>query len=159
MYTKLKLAFPLLMFLSLVGCGFSESIKDAEVILDKFFNQRIKEGSTGPEEYYSKYFFEATTQEEWRDIQALVNKANGQVKSYEQQSWRVHSRVISTELAGTFATFVYKVQYEKCEGFETIVLFKNDDNPDYKIFNHNYNSENIQKLINKGIKQAAQSEL
>ncbi len=154
---RLKLILGTLIIFFSFGCNFSENLDEANSFIDSFFEQRIKEDSIAPLGFYADSFAE-NDPAEWERIKTLVEKANGDVISFEKINWQLNNKASTSELSGTFVNYSFKVVYENGEGIERITLLKNSDNPTFKIIGHNYNSEMIQNLVNQGIENAINSD-
>lgn len=145
----------LICFLSLFACGVVKGKGEAEKVAESLFNERIQKGWYGSEKYYSDLFWKNTTKEKWHNIQKIVTKAMGELKSFSLSTWNVQSKVHTNEISGTMVRLVYEAVYEKGKGTETLVLHKPVMGEKFAILAHNVNSELIHQLIYKGIEQAA----
>lgn len=143
---------------SLFSCSMVEGKGEAEKVAESLFNERMQNGWNGTKKYYSSLFWKSTTEENWTNIQNLVSKAMGKPKSYSLNTWNIQSKVNTNEVSGTFVTLVYDIEYEKGKGTETLLIHKPLTEDIYSILGHNFNSELIQQLINKGIEQAASAD-
>lgn len=153
-YTILYLPV-LLLFIT--SCGFTESKEEAKIVMDNFFEQRIENGTTGDEKYYSDIFLDSTSSKEWDRIKSIVNSANGKILSYEQSNWQIQNKANASELSGTYVYFSFNTAYENGEGTELITLFKNDENPTFKIIGHNFKSTMIVDFVNNSIDNSIDS--
>ena len=136
------------------GCGFSESLNESDVVMDNFFKDRIENKHSGSERFYAESFLEKVDKKEWARIKTLVEKANGTLLSYEKTSWNINKRSnTNPDESGTFIAYTYKTTYDNGAGTETITVLKNQNNPNFRIISHNFNSEMIQDVINQGIDQ------
>jgi hypothetical protein len=142
-------------FLSLFACGFAKGKGEAEKVAQSLFNERIRNGWSGSNEFYSDLFWKSTNEKKWSNIQNLVTKAMGELKSYSLTTWKVQSKVHTSEISGTIVVLVYETIYEKGKATETLTVHKPMMGEKYSILGHNINSELIQQLIDKGIEQAA----
>ncbi len=147
-----------LVLVLMTGCGMSEDIKEAESVMNRIFRERIRTNDQGPVRYYSHYFLEATGEKEWDNMKRLVTKAHGALLSYEQQTWELKTQAHTSELSGTFVAYTYLTTFENGQAKETITLFKNSDNPEFRILGHRINSENIQQLLNNNIEKIIQDD-
>ncbi|AZZ90185.1 hypothetical protein EUZ85_05440 [Hahella sp. KA22] len=145
----------ILLLLSLTSCGFVEGVDDAKAAAATFFDDRIKEGGPGADRFYSSHFIDSVDPEEWESIRRLVQKANGDLRSYSLDTWRAQDKVQTNGLSGMYVTLTYKTTYTNGEGEETLILFRNDDSPQYKVMYHHFNSESINRLVKQGIDEAA----
>ena len=141
--------------LSIFSCGFVKGKGEAEKVAESLFDARIQDGWNGTDKYYSDIFWKNTTEKKWHNIQSLVTKAMGELKSYSLTNWNVQSKVHTKEVSGTFVRLIYATVYENGEGIETLVVYKPVKGKKYAVLGHNINSELIQQLIEKGIEQAA----
>lgn len=142
-------------FLTLFSCSMVTGKGEAEDTAASFFKERIQNGWTETDHYYSKIFWDSTGIQKWSNIRNLVLKAMGPLKSFSLQTWNVQSKVHTNELSGTIVRLVYETEYEKGKGIETLVLHKPLTGKNFSIVGHNINSEQIQKLIDEGIQKAA----
>ena len=127
----------------------------AEKVAESLFNQRIQNGWSGTNKYYSELFWENTSERKWASVQNLVSKSMGELKSYSLTSWNVQSTVNTNKISGTIVRLVYETEYENGKGTETLVIHKPLTGKEFSIIGHNINSELIQQLIEKGIEHAA----
>lgn len=141
--------------MSIFSCSVVKGKAEAEKVAGSLFQERIKNGWTGSDKYYSDIFFKGTTEQKWSNIQTLVTKAMGELKSYSLTTWNVQAKVHSDEISGTIVVLEYETSYEKGNGTETLTIHKPVMGGNFSIIGHNINSELIQKLIDKGIEQAA----
>jgi|GEM_PF-4862831 len=133
------------------GCGLPESVSEANIFFDDFYKHRIDSGWTDTDKFYSQEFHESASTEDWNRIKNLVTNANGSVRSFEKISWNVKSNSSTNKISGTTATYTFRTTNVVGEVIETVALVKNRDNPTFKIISHNFNSPEIQKIINQGI--------
>ncbi len=143
---------------SLFSCSMVKGKGEAEQVAESLFNERIQNGWDNTKEYYSPLFWKSAADDKWKHIQNLVFKAMGKAKSFSLNTWNIQSKVNTNELSGTFVTLVYDVEYEKGNGTETFIIHKPVADSKYSIISHNFNSDLIQELIDKGIEQAASGE-
>jgi hypothetical protein len=134
-----------------VGCGVSDDIKEADLMMKSYFDTRIKTKDAGPDQFYSTHFKQATNQQEWDNIKLLVDAAHGDLQSYEQLSWKIQHSVSTEEISGTMVMYTYQTDFEKGTANESITLIKNEENPQFKILAHQYNSDNIQTMLNENL--------
>ena len=145
-------------FLSLSACGFVKGKGEAEKVAESLFNERLQNGWSGTNKYYSELFWKNTSEKKWTNIQNLVSKAMGGLKSFSLTTWNVQSKVHTNEISGTIVRLVYETEYENGKGTETLTLHKPLMGKEFSILGHNINSELIQQLIEKGIEQAASAD-
>jgi hypothetical protein len=148
---KVKLIVILSLCSLLWGCGVSDDIKDADLTMKNYFDVRIKTQDAGPNQFYSTHFKAETSEEDWNNIKLLVNKAHGNLKSYEQLTWKIESSVSTETISGTMVFYTYKTEFENGMANESITLIKNEENPKFKILAHQFNSDNIQKLLSENL--------
>jgi hypothetical protein len=141
--------------LSLISCGVVKGKGEAEKVAESLFQNRIQNGWSGSDRYYSDLFWQKTSEKKWSNIQNLVTKAMGELKSFSLTNWNVQSKVHSNEISGTIVTLVYETVYDEGKGTETLIIHKPVMGKEFSILGHNINSELIQELIEKGIEQAA----
>ena len=79
----------------------------------------------------------------------------GDLLGYSLSSWKVQKKVHTNQISGTFVVLMYETVYEKGKGIETLTIHKPLSGDNFAILGHNFNSEKIQELIEKGIEQAA----
>jgi hypothetical protein len=149
----IMLTIYLVFICSLVDCGLVTGKEDAEKVAKAFFQDRIANGGLGQDKYYSEIFWQYINDQEWNRIKSLVSKALGNIKSYSLNTWNVETKAQTGDLSGTFVVLVYDTEYEKGKGQEELTWHKKLTGGDYKIIGHHINSDEIQKLINKGIDQ------
>ncbi len=135
----------------------TDDIKEADLMMKSYFDARIKTKDAGPDQFYSTHFKEATSQQEWDNIKLLVEEAHGELQSYEQLTWKLEHSVSTNEISGTMVMYTYKTVFEKGMANESITLIKNEKNPQFKILAHQYNSENIQKMISENLTNSLES--
>ena len=144
---------------SILGCGLISGKGDAEKVAESFFRDRITNGGfAGHDKYYSDIFWQYTDEENWGNINHMVDKALGNLNSYSLKSWKAQSKVQVKHLWGTFVVLVYDTQYEKGSGQEKLTMYKGDNEADFLIMGNRINSPKIQKLKNKGIISQGSSE-
>jgi hypothetical protein len=119
------------------------------------FEERISTGQFTSDHYYSDWFWKNTDEKNWSDIKNLVDKAMGNLTSYSLVSWNVQSKIHTANLSGTFVVLVYATTYDKGNGTETLTIHKPLRGDTFSILGHHFNSQQIQQLINKGIKKVA----
>ena len=152
-----KVIVSLFILIVLSGCGMNQDIKEADLFMEKFFNDRIKTGDAGPSHYYSRFFKEVTSDEQWQGIKDLVINAHGKLRSFEQLTWKIETKTHISNLSGTFVFYTYNTVFENDSAVETIALFKNEENPKFRIISHRYNSDNIQKLLDEERTEATEA--
>ncbi len=147
-----KIAF-MLLFSSLLACGMVKGKGEAEKVAQSLFKERIEKNTVSSSQHYSDLFWKNTSKKKWGNITNLVNSALGNLKSYNLQSWNINSKINTSQLSGTIVVLVYETVYEKGKGIETLGIHKPLMSEKYSIISHNFNSEKIQELIDKGIEQ------
>ena len=110
-------------FLSLFACGFAKGKGEAEKVAQSLFNERIRNGWSGSNEFYSDLFWKSTNEKKWSNIQNLVTKAMGELKSYSLTTWKVQSKVHTSEISGTIVVLVYETIYENSLNPPNLNLF------------------------------------
>lgn len=140
---------------SIFSCGMVKGKGEAEDVAESFLKERIENGWSGTDPYYSEIFWDATTHEKWGNIQNIVLKTMGELKTFSLESWNVQNQVHTNELSGTIVRLVYETEYEKGKGMETLVLHKSLLGKKFSIIGHTINSPQIQKVIEDGIQKAA----
>ena len=143
-----------LVLLSLSACSFVKGKAEAETFAEAIFQERINRGGFGADQYYSKIFWENTEINEWTNIKKLVTNAMGDLKAYTLSTWNIQSNIKTNGLSGTIVVLQYETEYEKGNGTETLTIHKPLAGKKFSIVGHNFNSDNIQKYIQKGIEQA-----
>lgn len=140
---------------TILSCSLFSGKGDAEKVAESLLNERIEKGGFGSDSYYSEYFWKAAERGKWENIKNLVSKAMGNLKSYKLQTWNITTQAKINDLSGTIVKLVYETTYEKGKGAETIILHKPLSGNTFTIIGHNFNSPEIQNLIDKGIEKAA----
>jgi len=81
-----------------------------------------------------------TPREQWSKMLVAIENKLGRPIGHNLTDWKV---TLGTNRAGTgiFVTLQYAVQYERAEGAETVVLFKQRGSSDFRIIGHNFNSQ------------------
>ena len=97
---------------------------EAEKVAESLFYERIKNGWAGTNKYYSEFFWKDTSEKKWANIQNLVSKAMGELKSFSLTTWNIRSKVNTNEISGTVVSLVYETEYEKGKGTETLFIHK-----------------------------------
>ena len=155
MSKSLRIIACAILSLSVLACGVVKGKAQAAKVAESLFQERISNGWTGSGKYYSDLFWKNTTKKKWSNIQKLVALAMGDLKSYSLASWNVQSKVNLNGLSGTVVILVYDTVYEKGKGKETLTVYKPLMGEKFAILGHNFNSDLLQKLIDKGIERAA----
>ena len=151
---SLRIIVCAILSLSVVACGVVKGKAQAEKVAESLFQERISNGWTGSGKYYSDLFWKNTTKNKWSNIQKLVTLAMGDLKSYSLTTWNVKSKVNLNGGSGIVVVLVYATVYEKGEGTETLTIYKPLMGKKFAILGHNFNSDLLQKLIDKGIQRA-----
>lgn len=143
------------------GCGIITGKKEAEQVAMSFFNDRIENGGTGSPDFYSEKFWEATDPEKWDAIQALVQKAMGNLTGYHLEGWQSKqlTMVSGDTPSGTYVSMHFSTTYEKGSGTETLTLYCPASGGPFTILGHNFNSAAIREAIDRGIFKAASDEV
>jgi len=139
---------------SLYSCGVVEGKGEAEKLAESMFQNRTNNGWNGSDQYYPALFWEKTDTAKWSNIQNLVTEAHGELQSFSLNTWRIKSGVSTNQLSGTLVTLVYENTYDQGRVSEALLLYKPLAGTKYSIIGHNFNSTQIQDLIEKGIEQA-----
>jgi hypothetical protein len=79
----------------------------------------------------------------------------GNLNSYSLTTWNTQSKFFTNQLSGTFVVLVYDTEYDRGKGQETLTMYKGVTDKDFLILGQHINSPEIQKLLYKGIEQAA----
>jgi hypothetical protein len=138
------------------GCGLMTAKEDAEKVAESFLEARIVNGGFGGNnKYYSEIFWQYTDENDWKNIQRMVDKALGNLNSYSLTTWNTKSQFHTNQLSGTFVVLVYETEYEKGKGQETLTMYKGVTDNDFLILGQHVNSPEIQKLLYRGIERAA----
>jgi hypothetical protein len=141
------LVIPILMvFLFALGCGMVTGKGEAQKVAESFLNERIQNGGTGQDSYYSDLFWKNTDPAKWENIKKLVAKANGNLIGFKLQNWQVKSQTKLNDLSGTFVVLVYETEYQKAKGTETLTMFKRLKDDKFLIMGLNFNSPRDSKV-------------
>ena len=144
-----------IVFVSRFGCGVIKGKGEAEEVAESLFQERIHSGWFGADRYYSDLFWEHTDEKKWADIKNLVKKVMGDLKSYSLTSWNVQSKVNANSISGTIVVLEYQTVYKNGVGTETLTIHKPLTGDKFSILGHNFNSKQIQQVIDNGIQQLA----
>ena len=150
---KIKLITLIMSTFVLFGCGMAAQMEETDALIESFYAERIKEQNV--EYYYAQMFWDATSEQEWENINKLVAKAHGQLKSHDQVTWNLKSISHTNQLSGTFVSYVYNAHYDIGTVVEHLTLFREDDEDEFKIISHRFDSAKIKELVNQGIQQIA----
>jgi hypothetical protein len=145
-------------FLSLLSCGVIKGKGEAEKIAESLFQERITSGWFDSDRYYSDLFWENTDEKKWTNIKNIVKQALGDLESYSLTSWNVQSKVKTNEISGTIVVLQYETVYNKGIGTETLTIHKPLMGNKYSILGHNFNSKQIQQVIDNGLEQVLSGE-
>ncbi len=138
-------------FLSLFSCGLVQGKGEAEKVAESLFQERISDGWLGSDRYYSDLFWKNTDEKKWSNIKNLVEKAMGDLESYSLTTWNVQSKVNTNAISGTIVVLEYETVYKKGIGTETLTIHKPLMGNEFSILGHNFNSKQIQQVIDNGI--------
>jgi hypothetical protein len=142
-----------IIFLSLISCGVIKGKGEAQKIAESLFQERINSGWLDSNRYYSDLFWEKTDENKWSNIKHIVSQALGDLESYSLTSWNVQSKVNTNEMSGTIVVLEYETLYKKGIGTETLTIHKPLMGHKFSILGHNFNSDQIQQVIDNGIEQ------
>jgi hypothetical protein len=102
------------------GCGASEARDRAQEAVDAYFRS-IAAGSIDTAlDAYAPEFYRVMPRDRWRAELVELTARTGPVQSYELASWNVTNRVGTN--AGTYATLIYSVVYQRATVQETFVV-------------------------------------
>ncbi len=149
------LIFP---FMLSTSCGLINGKGEAEKVAESMFEDRINNSNFISEKYYSELFWKNTDQKKFSNIKKLVMKAMGNLNSYSLKTWNVQSNVNMSDVSGIFVVLIYDTEYEKGKGTEKLTFHKPLVGKKFLIVGHNFNSDKIQNLLDKGIEKATSSE-
>ena len=96
---------------------------------------------------YGEEFFEATSQEEWSQFLAGIDRKLGTLESYELQEWETRFQVAKeSENAppGQVTTIVllrYHTKYSKHEADENLTLIRGENDQSFRIVGHHIESK------------------
>jgi hypothetical protein len=88
---------------------------------------------------YDDRFFTTVPREEWAKRLTTIESKVGEFQSYKVMNWNVNSK-LGTD-GGTYVTLTCAVTYSKYPAQERMVLFRKDDNAEFKILQHGVNSD------------------
>ena len=123
--------------LGLTACGFTKAKEDAELAVTRHFEAIASHSEPAVLAGYDEQFFAVVPREEWAKRLAMVEAKLGQYQSFSVASWKVNSMMGR----GTHATLTCKVKYTKHTASEAMVLFRANDDAEFKIIKHGINSE------------------
>lgn len=144
-----------IVFQSLFSCGVVKGKGEAEKIAESLFQERITSGWFDSDRYYSALFWENTGEKKWSNIKNIVTQALGDLESYSLTSWNVQSKVNTNAISGTIVVLEYETVYKKGIGTETLTIHKPLMGSRFSILGHNFNSKQIQQVIDNAIEQVA----
>lgn len=139
--------------LMMFGCGLAGQIEESDALMESFYTQRAN--GENVDAYYSALFWQATKKHEWKNLKSVIEKAHGDITSYEQVTWQIKSSVHTNELSGTFVYYRYITHHDIGNVTEYLALFREDDSQEFKIISHRFDSQEIEKLVNKSIQKIA----
>ena len=142
-------------FISLFACGVIKGKGEAEKIAESLFQERITSGWFDSDRYYSDLFWQNTDAKKWSNIKNIVTQALGDLESYSLTSWNVQSKVNTNTISGTIVVLEYKTVYKKGIGTETLTIHKPLMGNKFSILGHNFNSKQIQQVIDNAIDHVA----
>ena len=138
------------------ACSFVSGFDRARQVADRFFEDRLKNGGVGRDEFYSRVFWENTDAARWQNIRKLVNLSLGEIQSHSLVSWNLQDKLPTSRLSGTFAVLVFETEYEKGSGLEKLTLLKQGGWSEFEIVGHQIDSEQINEMVLKGIQRVAE---
>ena len=136
-----------IVFLSLISCGVIKGKGEAQKIAESLFQERINSGWIDSDRYYSALFWKNTDEKKWSNIKNIVKLALGDLESYSLTSWNVQSKVNTNAISGTIVVLEYETVYKKGIGTETLTIHKPLMGNEFSILGHNFNSKQIQQVI------------
>jgi hypothetical protein len=126
--------------ISLSGCGFAKSKKDAEKVLSRHFQAIATNGLESAITDYGEQFFQKHTKDEWRNTLGRLTARLGTYQSHTIANWRVFKKAGSLG-AGTTVEMICRTTYSKYPAEERFVFFKGVLDADYKIVGHYIGSD------------------
>lgn len=123
--------------LSLTACGFMKAKEDAELAVARHFEAIASHSEPTVLAGYDEQFFSVVPREEWAKRLAMVEAKLGQYQSFSVTSWKVNS-VMGR---GTHVSATCNVKYAKHTATEAMVLFRANDDAEFKIIKHGIDSE------------------
>ena len=112
--------------------------------------ERIENGGFGSDTFYSESFWRSVDNTKWKNLKNLIHEALGNLENYSLNTWKIESPAKLNELYGTFVVLHYDTVYEKGYGTERLTLYNPIAGNNFSIIKHNFNSPEIQKLIEQG---------
>ena len=119
----------------LAGCGFAESKRDAEAVLNRHFQALAAGDIPAALADYGARFFQETTEDEWANALTKLSEKLGPYQSHSVTSWHV-SKKAGTSGSGTTVSLECQVTYARHPAKETFSLFKGPGDSDYAIIAH-----------------------
>lgn len=104
----------------LQGCGAPEARDRAQEAVDAYFRDIAAGSVDAALDAYAPEFYRAMPRDQWRAELVKLTARTGPVQSYELAGWNVTNRVGTN--AGTHATLVYSVVYQRATVQETFVV-------------------------------------
>ncbi|PCJ29157.1 MAG: hypothetical protein COA99_19735 [Moraxellaceae bacterium] len=148
--SKIMLLMAIVFF---VGCSGGN---EAKIVATKLMQERVTNGGIGNVRYYSPLILEDASGPSIENMHKLLLAANGDLVSYSIMGQRMSKKAHTNKLSGTFVTLKYQTKYKVGEGEESVVLFRNDQHPIFKVIEHRFYTNESQELFNKSIEQAVQ---
>lgn len=140
-----------IVFLPLFSCSVIKGKGEAQKIAESLFQERINSGWFDSDRYYSELFWKNTDENKWSNIKHIVTQSLGDLESYSLTSWNVQSKVNTHAISGTIVVLEYKTVYKKGIGIETLTIHKPLMGKEFSILGHNFNSKQIQQVIDNSI--------
>lgn len=122
------------------GCGFTEAKQNGAALADTYFEIAAKEDTAAVLDLYDDAFYSATPRQKWQDMYERIHAKLGKPNSHTLQNWNVNN-FAGTAGSGQYVTLVYKVEYERASGVETIGVFIPSGSRQARIRGHNFNSD------------------
>jgi hypothetical protein len=125
--------------LFLVGCGFSESKKEAEGVVSRHFQAIAAGDFEAALADYGEPFYQRIARDDWSKVLANLTEKLGAYQSHSVTTWRARKNA-GTSGSGTTVSLQCEVTYSKHPATETFTLFKGAGDSDFAIVGHNINA-------------------
>jgi hypothetical protein len=112
--------------------------EEAEEVVSALYSSIQEKDYESALDYYSRKFFDVTSEDEWLPMLAKIGEKLGDLVSYELTGWHVNMRYGTNP--GTYATLTYRTKYSKHDAVETISLEKKGLSG-FKITGHDIRSQ------------------
>lgn len=142
---------------TLAGCAGPDHEDAAMDHTQAYLDQRLESGEVYLESFYSERFLEFTSEEDWANIQSVVDSVHGDLAGFTMVSFSVSEGALPGGTAGWYATFLLETRYERGTGNEQISLFRSSPDAPFRIVGHRIDSPDIRNVIRESLNRAAEA--